>query len=183
MTTITSDFFEEYTEFINGLQNRIMKIQLKYNECQSLISRDFSKGFIAKEVAEKMLAVRINQFVPSMDRMYRLSKEEIDFINQYAALDTSGNVLATMLKPEYLQKAELLERIKKSVKTFDYYEKLDPESKRIKIKQELVTTFTRRMEALQNKAQNILRVRGANAENSSAYQQLQTRNGHTHRLQ
>ena len=174
MTTITSDFFEEYTEFINGLQNRIMKIQLKYNECQSLISRDFSKGFIAKEVAEKMLAVRINQFVPSMDRMYRLSKEEIDFINQYAALDTSGNVLATILKPEYLQKAELLERIKKSVKTFDYYEKLDPESKRIKIKQELVTTFTRRMEALQNKAQNILRVRGANAENSSAYQQLQT---------
>lgn len=173
MTTITSDFFEEYTEFINGLQNRIMKIQLKYNECQSLISRDFSKGFIAKEVADKMLAVRINQFVPSMDRMYRLSKEEIDFINQYAALDTSGNVLATILKPEYLQKAELLERIKKSVKIFDYYEKLDPESKRIKIKQELVTSFTKRIEVLNAKAQNILRVRGENADKSSAYQQLQ----------
>lgn len=173
MTTITSDFFEEYTEFINGLQNRIMKIQLKYNECQSLISRDFSKGFIAKEVADKMLAVRINQFVPSMDRMYRLSKEEIDFINQYAALDTSGNVLATILKPEYLQKAEQLERIKKSVKIFDYYEKLDSESKRIKIKQELVTSFTKRIEVLNAKAQNILRVRGENADKSSAYQQLQ----------
>ena len=71
MTTNTN-FFDEYTEYINELQNRILHIQLKYDECQSLISRDFSKGFIAKEVAEKMLAVRINQFVPSMDRMYRL---------------------------------------------------------------------------------------------------------------
>ena len=111
MTTISNNYFEEYTEFIDEIQNRIMKIQLKFNECQSLINSDYSKGFIAKEVAEKMLAVRINQFVPSMDRMYRLSKEEIDFINQYAALDSQGNVLATILKPEYIEKANMLDNI------------------------------------------------------------------------
>ena len=41
------------------------------------------------------------------------------------------------------------------------------------IKQELVTSFTKRIEVLNAKAQNILRVRGENADKSSAYQQLQ----------
>lgn len=172
MTTISNNYFEEYTEFINDLQNQIMKIQLKYNECQSLISGEFSKGFIAKEVAEKMLAVKINQFVPSMDRMYRLSKADVDFINQYAALDSCGNVLATILKPEYLAKAEQLELILKSVQTAHYYENLKPSSKRIKLKMELTNTFKKRISLLKTKASNMLRTRGEAAKNSEAYQQI-----------
>ena len=172
MTTISNNYFEEYTEFINELQNRIMKIQLKYNECQSLISSDFSKGFIAKEVADKMLAVKINQFAPSMDRMYRLSKADVDFINQYAALDSCGNVLATILKPEYLAKAEQLELILKSVQTAHYYESLEPSGKRIKIKMELTNAFNKRVSLLKAKASNMLRVRGEAAKNSESYQQI-----------
>ncbi len=172
MTTISNNYFEEYTEFINDLQNRIMKIQLKYNECQSLISSDFSKGFIAKEVAEKMLAVKINQFAPSMDRMYRLSKADVDFINQYAALDSCGNVLATILKPEYLAKAEQLELILKSVQTAHYYESLEPSSKRIKIKMKLTNAFNKRVSLLKAKASNMLRVRGEAAKESESYQQI-----------
>lgn len=172
MTTISNNYFEEYTEFINELQNRIMKIQLKYNECQSLISSDFSKGFIAKEVADKMLAVKINQFAPSMDRMYRLSKADVDFINQYAALDSCGNVLATILKPEYLAKAEQLELILKSVQTAHYYESLEPSGKRIKIKMELTNAFNKRVSLLKAKASNMLRARGETAKNSESYQQI-----------
>lgn len=173
MTTISKKYFDEYTDFINGLQNRIMQIQLKYNECQSLISTDFAKGFIAKEVADKMLAVRINQYVPSMDRMYRLSKADIDFINEYAALDSQGNVLATILKPEYLAKADTLDKILRSVQTFHFYEKLDSTSKRVKIKGELTTAFSRRIATLNGKLTNIKRVRGENAEKSETYQQIQ----------
>lgn len=171
--TITNNYFEEYTNFINELQNRIMKIQLKYNECQSLISSDFAKGFIAKEVAEKMLAVRINQYVPSMDRKYRLSKEEIDFVNEYAALDSSGNILATILKPEYLEKAERLEHILHSVKTIHFYENMDPVSKRVRIKADLITAFSRRISMLKGKLSNIQRIYGENAEKRSNYQQIQ----------
>lgn len=168
----SQNFFDEYINFINDLQNQIMKIQLKYNECQMLIKKDYESGFIVKEVAEKMLAVKINQFVPSIDKKYRLSKAEIDLVNQYAALDNSGNILATILKPEYLEKAEVLELISKSVQTYDFYENMDATSKRIKLKADLTTAFEKRISGLKGKLSSLIRKQGENSKNTLAYQQI-----------
>ncbi len=170
---MTKNYFEEYKDFIDGLQYRIMQIQLRYNDCQHAISTAQKKGFIVKEVAEKMLAVKINQFVPSMDRMYRLSKDDIDFINKYAALDGQGNVLASILKPEYLRKAETLDYILKSVKVFHYYEVMDDKTKRLRLKNELISAFSKKISELRGKLAQIVKNKGQNAEQTDVYKQTE----------
>lgn len=172
MTTISNNYFEEYTSFIEELQKEILRIQLKYDECQALVRSELSKGMIAKEVAEKMLSVKINQFAPSIDRMYRLSKREVDFINEYAALDANGNVLATMLKEEYLEKAELLEYIKKSVLTAQYYENMDPVTKRNHLKSVLINGVMQNINNLKAKASILLKKHGEKIKDSKSYQQI-----------
>lgn len=173
MSNAPINYFQEYSDYIDGLQKRIMEIQLKFNQCQFLINKEFSEGFIAKEVAAKMLAVKIYQYVPSTDRAYRLDGAEVDFINKYADLDSNGEIKNTILKPEFLEKKALLDKILESVKTLAYFESLDSESRRIKVHTDLTSSFESRIRELQEKAANYLRKNGENAKNTAAYAQIQ----------
>lgn len=169
----STNFFERYSNYIDDLKNRILQIQLRYMACQTQISSDFSKGFIAKEVAEKMLAVKIYQFAPSIDRGYRLSKADVDFIKEYADLDAEGNLLTTILKPEYLKKAELVERILNSVKTFAYYDKLDPTFRRITLTNEMTNSVKERISFFTAKIEENLQLHGEKFKKTESYHNIQ----------
>lgn len=168
------NYFQEYSDYIDELQNQILRIQLKYNSCQSAISTEFKKGFIAPEVAEKMLAVKINQYVPSTDRAYRLDKSEVDFIREYADLDSNGEIKATILKPKYFKKKALLDQILESVKTFSYFDNLDDTSKRMKLYDNLTSSIKTKIKELQGKLASYTRQNGENAKNTAIYAQLQS---------
>ncbi len=170
-----ANFFDDYEEYLNGLRNRIFEIFNKFRDCQDRINAEYKKGFIAPAVAQKMLSVKITDYVPSTDLQYRLTKEEVDFIRTYAELDENGELLSTFLKPQYLEKSKLLGRIRNSVEVLNYFNKFDLETRKVKLKECVEEIYYKEIKSIKEKIANIKLTRPRDYEYSPQFKELAKR--------
>ena len=80
-------YMEEYTGFINGIQNRLLKIQFRFNGILADIKEAVDSGIITEELGNRLLNARMDKFIPNVDSRYVLSKADTEFVAKYAALD------------------------------------------------------------------------------------------------
>lgn len=171
----TNNIFLDYANFVSELQNQIMKIQFRYNECQSVLSSDYEKGLIEKEVFEKLYNCRMDQFFEEYSSKYVLTMDEVSFLKNYADLDNEGKVLSTILKSIYLRKNQLFADVLKSVGTFAYYNSFDFYTKRNTFKELYIEAYTNERDKILEAVQRIKSAYGSDNPNSSKYKILMER--------
>ena len=59
---MAGNYFIEYTNYINDLQYKLMKIQLRYNECIENVRRTLRDGEITEEEANVLLNQRMDMY-------------------------------------------------------------------------------------------------------------------------
>ena len=100
---MANNYFIEYNNYINDLQQELMQIQFRYNECIENVKIAKNIGELSIEEAEILLSQRMDTYYEQFDSRYRLSKTDVEFIRTYAALDKNGILLASFLKNEYFE--------------------------------------------------------------------------------
>ena len=165
----TNNYFKEYFDFIDDLKNRIMIIQLRYNNCIEAIKRDMSSGVLDDFLGNRLLALRMDERLDNVDSKYCLSREDADFIRTYADLDNDGQVLNTFLKREYLDKHDRMLGILKAVRIFGYLDSVDPEQARLVVKQALVDYCSGEIKALEKQIKSFEDSYGEKAIHQSRY--------------
>lgn len=166
------DYFSEYANYISTLQNRIMNIQLRYNECQSCISKDYEKGFLSDTDFDRLYDCRMDELIDGYDYKYVLSPEEVADIQKYADLDSDGKVLSTLLQYKYLHKNDVLQSIFQSVRILAYYDSLDFLTKRTVFRNNVINYYSTLKRDCENDIQKLENVYGTNANSSSNYKDL-----------
>ena len=150
----TNNYFEEYFNFIDDLKNRIMKIQLRFNNCMETIKRDMNSGILDKDLGERLLSLRMDEHLDNIDSKYCLSGEDAEFIRTYADLDNEGQVLNTFLKREYLDKHARMLGVLEAVRIFGYLDNVGPEQARLVVKQAMVEHYSREVKTLEKQIKN-----------------------------
>ena len=166
------NYFSDYADFISTYQNMIMKIQLRYNECQSWVSLGYEQGLLSKEDYDKLNDCRMDELFTGYDLKYVLSAEEVAVIREYADLDNEGKVLSTFLKPKYLRKNELLQGIFQSVRMFAYYDRLDYRTKRQTFKEVVLKFYLEEKSKCIDELNKLENVYGQKKFTSSKYKEL-----------
>lgn len=163
------NFFNNYEDYLNDLQDKLFRIQIRYNECQSWAFMDYEKGLLSADDYKKINNCRMDTFIEGVNSKYVLSREEVDFVVKYGEVDTNGILLKTILKSELLDRLALLKEIFRSVVIFSYFESFDGITKRMKFKEDVVSTFGKQREDSLTFIERMKKVRGANYQNSPHY--------------
>lgn len=169
---MTKTYFAEYTDYINDLQNRLMRIQLKFNELLNNVRRDIDNGVLSLEEGSRYLTARMDEFLGCVDSNYALSKEDTDFVREYGDLDENGQLLSTMLKREYLDKAQKLKDIFEAVRIYGYLDSLSDKDARLTVKIALNDYYSKEYTKLENKINYYLNAYGEKEKHTVRYQTL-----------
>ena len=157
---MAGNYFIEYTNYINDLQYKLMKIQLRYNECIENVRRTLRDGEITEEEANVLLNQRMDMYYEQYDSKYTLSKRDVEFIRTYAALDRNGMLLASFLKSEYLDKKDKLLDILEAVKIYGYLDSLSSEDARLSVKSAMFEHYNSQLEKIENRMNNLISMYG-----------------------
>ena len=169
---MAGNYFIEYTNYINDLQYKLMKIQLRYNECIENVRRALRDGEITEEEANVLLNQRMDMYYEQYDSKYTLSKRDVEFIRTYAALDRNGMLLASFLKSEYLDKKDKLLDILEAVKIYGYLDSLSSEDARLSVKSAMFEHYNSQLEKIENRMNNIVSMYGEKEKRSRRYLEL-----------
>ena len=169
---MAGNYFIEYTNYINDLQYKLMKIQLRYNECIENVRRSLRDGEITEEEANVLLNQRMDMYYEQYDSKYTLSKRDVEFIRTYAALDRNGMLLASFLKSEYLDKKDKLLGILEAVKIYGYLDSLSSEDARLSVKSAMFEHYNSQLEKIENRMNNIVSMYGEKEKRSRRYLEL-----------
>lgn len=169
---MAGNYFIEYTNYINDLQYKLMKIQLRYNECIENVRRALRDGEITEEEANVLLNQRMDMYYEQYDSKYTLSKRDVEFIRTYAALDRNGMLLASFLKSEYLDKKDKLLDILEAVKIYGYLDSLSSENARLTVKSAMFEHYNSQLEKIENRMNNIVSMYGEKEKRSRRYLEL-----------
>ena len=169
---MAGNYFIEYTNYINDLQYKLMKIQLRYNECIENVRRALRDGEITEEEANVLLNQRMDMYYEQYDSKYTLSKRDVEFIRTYAALDRNGMLLASFLKSEYLDKKDKLLGILEAVKIYGYLDSLSSEDARLSVKSAMFEHYNSQLEKIENRMNNIVSMYGEKEKRSRRYLEL-----------
>ena len=169
---MAGNYFIEYTNYINDLQYKLMKIQLRYNECIENVRRALRDGEITEEEAYVLLNQRMDMYYEQYDSKYTLSKRDVEFIRTYAALDRNGMLLASFLKSEYLDKKDKLLGILEAVKIYGYLDSLSSEDARLSVKSAMFEHYNSQLEKIENRMNNIVSMYGEKEKRSRRYLEL-----------
>ena len=169
------DFFINYENYINELQERLFRLQVKYNEGQSWAYTDHEKGLLSDEDFYRINDSRMDTYVEGVDSKYILSREDVKFIDEYGALDVDGQLLKTILRKDLLDRLALLKEIFRSVVIFSYFDSFDGITKRMKFKDDVVKTFGSEREKSLKMIDRIKQTRGTNYQNSPHFLDAQKR--------
>lgn len=167
----SSNYFEEYTEFIQGLENSIMEIQFRYNECLNWVQKDFESGLLSEEDYKKLITARMDTYIPGYSDKYTLSMEDTKFISEVADVDNEGKVLSTFLKSKYLRKEQLLKDIFQAVRIFAYYDTFDFETRKSVFQDIVVKFYQGKLNEALAKKNSLENVYGDKVNNSSKYKE------------
>ena len=169
---MAGNYFIEYTNYINDLQYKLMKIQLRYNECIENVRRSLRDGEITEEEANVLLNQRMDMYYEQYDSKYTLSKRDVEFIRTYAALDRNGMLLASFLKSEYLDKKDKLLDILEAVKIYGYLDSLSSEDARLSVKSAMFEHYNSQLEKIENRMNNLISMYGEKEKRSRRYLEL-----------
>lgn len=169
---MAGNYFIEYTNYINDLQYKLMKIQLRYNECIENVRRTLRDGEITEEEANVLLNQRMDMYYEQYDSKYTLSKRDVEFIRTYAALDRNGMLLASFLKSEYLDKKDKLLDILEAVKIYGYLDSLSSEDARLSVKSAMFEHYNSQLEKIENRMNNLISMYGEKEKRSRRYLEL-----------
>lgn len=169
---MAGNYFIEYTNYINDLQYKLMKIQLRYNECIENVRRALRDGEITEEEANVLLNQRMDMYYEQYDSKYTLSKRDVEFIRTYAALDRNGMLLASFLKSEYLDKKDKLLDILEAVKIYGYLDSLSSEDARLTVKSAMFEHYNSQLEKIENRMNNLISMYGEKEKRSRRYLEL-----------
>ena len=169
---MAGNYFIEYTNYINDLQYKLMKIQLRYNECIENVRRALRDGEITEEEANVLLNQRMDMYYEQYDSKYTLSKRDVEFIRTYAALDRNGMLLASFLKSEYLDKKDKLLDILEAVKIYGYLDSLSSEDARLSVKSAMFEHYNSQLEKIENRMNNLISMYGEKEKRSRRYLEL-----------
>lgn len=169
---MAGNYFIEYTNYINDLQYKLMKIQLRYNECIENVRRALRDGEITEEEANVLLNQRMDMYYEQYDSKYTLSKRDVEFIRTYAALDRNGMLLASFLKSEYLDKKDKLLGILEAVKIYGYLDSLSSEDARLSVKSAMFEHYNSQLEKIENRMNNLISMYGEKEKRSRRYLEL-----------
>lgn len=169
------DFFINYENYINGLQERLFRLQVKYDEGQSWAYTDHEKGLLSDEDFYKINDSRMDTYVEGVNSKYILSREDVEFIAEYGALDVDGQLLKTILRKDLLDRLVLIKQIFRSVVIFSYFDSFDGITKRTKFKDDVVKTFGSEKEKSVKMLERIKQTRGTNYQNSPHFLEIQQR--------
>lgn len=169
---MAGNYFIEYTNYINDLQYKLMKIQLRYNECIENVRRALRDGEITEEEANVLLNQRMDMYYEQYDSKYTLSKRDVEFVRTYAALDRNGMLLASFLKSEYLDKKDKLLDILEAVKIYGYLDSLSSEDARLSVKSAMFDHYNSQLEKIENRMNNLISMYGEKEKRSRRYLEL-----------
>lgn len=165
-------YMEEYTGFINGIQNRLLKIQFRFNRILADVKEAVDNGIITEELGNRLLNARMDKFIPNVDSKYVLSKADTEFVAKYAALDDCGQLLSTMIKDEYLDKASKIKVMCDSIKVFSYLDSIGKSDARLTVKVALYEYYSNEVSTIDQKLNNLVSIYGENEKHSTRYQTL-----------
>lgn len=172
---VENNFFNNYEEYINNLQEKLFRIQVKYNEGQSWAFTDFEKGLLSADIFNKINNCRMDTFIEGVDPKYILSREDVEFVAEYGALDVNGQLLKTILRNDLLDRLALLKDVLKSVAVFSYFDSFDGITKRTKFKEDVVKTFGSQKALSIAAIERIKQARGATYQSSPHFMREQER--------
>lgn len=170
---MASSYFIEYTHYINELQRKLMKIQLKFNECMENIRRDVDTAVLSFEEGRLLLNQRMDEYYEKVDQRYTLSKSDVEFVKTYADVDSDGQVLATFLKREYLDKKDKLTAMLESIRIFGYLNNLSSEDARLNVKVAMFEHYNQQVKNIEYKMNNLLQMYGDKEKHSRRYLELE----------
>ena len=169
---MTKTYFAEYTDYINDLQNRLMKIQLKFNELLNNVRRDMDCGIISNEEGNKYLGVRMDQYIVDGNPNYSLPKEDTEFVREFGDLDINGQLLSTMLKRGYLDKSQKLGEIFEAVRVYGYLDSLSDKDARLTVKIALNEYYSKELKKVEDKINYYVGIYGEKEKHTVRYQTL-----------
>ena len=170
---MADNYFIEYTHYIHELERKLMKIQLRFNECLETIRKDINLAVLSFEEGEELLNQRMDRYYEQYDSKYTLSKSDVEFIQTYADVDNNGQVLATFLKRELLDKKEKLTAMLESIRIFGYLDNLSEEDARLSVKVAMFEHYNTQVKSLETKMNNLLQMYGEKEKHSRRYLELQ----------
>ncbi len=174
---MASNYFIEYTHYLNDLQNKLMKIQLRFNSCLENIRRDVNSGILTPEKGEELLSQRMDRYYENEDSKYTLSSRDVEFVRTYADVDRNGQILATFLKRDYLDKRDKLSAILESVRIYGYLGNLDKDNARLSVMATMHDYYNKKLEVIENKMNNLVQMYGEKEKQTRRYLELDEQRG------
>lgn len=169
---MTKTYFAEYTDYINDLQNRLMRIQLKFNELLNNVRRDIDRGIISLEEGSRYLNARMDEYLDGVNPDYALPKEDTEFVREFGDLDENGQLLSSMLKREYLDKSQKLKDIFEAVRIYGYLDSLSDKDARLTVKFALNEYYSKEYKKVDDKINYYLGIYGEKEKHTVRYQTL-----------
>lgn len=126
--------FIEYENYINKLKSDIISLQSRFNVCRSILNYDYSNSEIYEDEYKRIIRMGIAQYSSDIDSRYELAKDQVQFLRDFAEIDSNGMIASSIVKDEYVKKRELLKKVFESIKVHNYFSSLDEETR----KEELV---------------------------------------------
>lgn len=170
---MANSYFVEYNEYINGLQQELMQIQFRYNECIENVKRARESGVLSNEDFEILINQRMDTYYEKFDSEFRLAKSDVDFVKTYADLDKNGILLATFLKREYFDKKDVLVGIFDSVKVYSYLDSMNSKDAKLTVKNEMFKHYNSQLHSVDEKMKRLVDIGGENERKSKRYLELE----------
>ena len=170
---MANSYFVEYNEYINGLQQELMQIQFRYNECIENVKRARESGVLSNEDFEILINQRMDTYYEKFDSEFRLAKSDVDFVKTYADLDKNGILLATFLKREYFDKKDVLVGIFDSVKVYSYLDSMNSKDAKLTVKNEMFKHYNSQLRSVDEKMKRLVDIGGENERRSKRYLELE----------
>lgn len=117
-------FHEVYSDTLNQIRSTLLRYHIEFEQLKSKALNDYTEGKISDGGYKFATSMKISEYYTvnaGQKSSYCLSKEQVDFIKKYAALNEKGDMLLDSLKPEYVEKSQKLNTIFESIRTFQFF--------------------------------------------------------------
>lgn len=165
------DTLSEYKKFCEDCCNRIFQIRQEYERKRVVLRNDYESGRVTEEEYYRLMLVSIDEFV---DSKYTLTQDDVAFIRTYAHLNRSGELMADLLKPSFLEQLHLLEGIYQSVQVYIQYGMLSLEDRKKQFREEVLRSYKPTIASFFSKLNVIKRTYGTRYKETEQYQEYAT---------